>query len=184
MRKFEFILRKILKQRGIRLFIMFFAFMIPSHSWRVFVSLITLSGLLPRDVERGDDETVLILPLRRWELFLYDFLTGFIVLTTAGLFSLSVSSNWSVRMISIGSLAKSVYVLPYIYGLSILCSKYFKSAFVIPLVLVVADMALYWSPWRFVSPVYQLTFVSHTISLLIFTLSFLVYSGFLPSKEG
>ena len=173
MRKFEFVMRKVYKQNGIRIFLMFFAFMLPTHAWRVFVELLVFSGLLPRDIAHGDEELTLQFPLLRWEIFLYEFLSGAVPLFVSGMFVLALKNgNWWY----FEDLGKSFLSMPYVYSLCVLSAKYLKSHFIFPLVFIVLDSVFCKTAWFYVSPICQGSPVSAVVSLGVFTLTALLYS--------
>ena len=183
MKKFEFVLRKVYRQRGIRIFLMFFAFMLPTQTWKVFVELLLFSGLLPRDIERGDDELSLQLPLRKWELFLYEFLSGAIPLLISGLFIMALGAKGDLRWLRLWTLSRSFLTMPYVYALCVLSAKYLKSNFILPFVFMIIDVAFCKTPWRYVSPICQGSFISAIVSLGVFVLAALLYSD-IKTFEG
>jgi hypothetical protein len=174
MREFEFTLVKNFRQRGALWWIVaFLLFLIPSWGFRIFFTLVVLARGLPREYERGEGEVTLQYPIRKWELFLYDFLAGISVLVISGLFSSAITE---MRMGFKYDTMRIFLTFPYIYGLSVLCAKYLKSAFFIPLVFIVLDFAFWWTGWKIISPLSQSSFVGTVISFLIFFAAFSVYS--------
>ncbi len=183
MKEFEFVLKKVYRQNGIRIFLMFFAFMLPTHFWKVFVELLVFSGLLPRDIERGDDELSLYLPIARWQLFLYEFLSGAFPLLISGMFALALSANEDIRWFEFKEMLRSFFSMPYIYALCVFSARYLRSHFILPLIFLILDSAFCKTPWRYVSPSCQGSFISGIISLGAFALAALLYSGDRYFKE-
>ena len=181
MKKFEFVFRKIVKQRGIRILTTFFLAVFPSHSLKVFAQLLMLSSILPHDMERGDDEVILQYPLRRLELFFFEFLTGSLFMIVAEFLSISLLKShlgihWKFFIFS-----RNISTLPYIYGICMLSAMYLKSSFIVPFILLIVDGLFCETAWRYISPVNAQTIWGFLIGLGIFTLAFGLYAN--PMRE-
>ena len=181
MRKFEFVLRKIIRQRALRIWIVFFALMIPGHAWRVFMELLLFSGLLPREIERKEDETVLQFPIKRHELFLYEFLAGGLFIAASLLISASLSRSILPKVAAV-SLLRDMATTFYVYSLSALCARFFKSAFALPLVILILDGVFCSTPWRYISPVCVESIWGFITGLVIFVAALMLY-GQVSFKE-
>ncbi len=174
MRKFEFVLRRNFKEKGWRFLFVFFAFMIPSSWMRSFTALLLLSRLLPWDIESGEEEILLSLPLRRYEIFLYDFLIGFS--------TLFVSAVLTRHLFSFDF--KDLLVIPYVYGISVLSAFYGKGNFILPLLIVTVDSAFCWTDWVYISPVCRGSWIGSLIDLVVFIVAFAIYSSDGKLREG
>ncbi len=183
MRTFEFVLRKVYCQNGIRIFLIFFLFMFPTNIWKSFVELFMFTGLLPRDIEHGDEEISLQFPIKRWQLFLYDFFSGAIPLLVSGLFVVALSSSKSIKWLEFQEISRSFLTMPYIYALCVLSAKYLRSHFIIPQMFLILDLALCnITAWRYISPLRQSSFISALISLCFFITAAFLYSEFNYSR--
>ena len=173
MKRMEFVLRRDFKEKSGLIIVAFFLFLIPPHFWRIIVSLILFSYLLPKDVEDGKESLLLSLPLKRWEIFLYDFFIGTTILLIAGFITVGV-----LKM-NVTSVFRLLLAFPFIYGVSMISSTAGKGNFGIPLLILILDMAFSWSWWRYVSPLYQGSVIGAVISILVFVLSLIYFN-----KEG
>ncbi len=175
MKKFEFIFRKIVKQRGIRILTTFFLAIFPSHTLKVFAQLLMLSSILPHDIERGDDEIILQYPIRKLELFFFEFLTGSLFMIIAEFLSISLLKShlgihWKLFIFS-----RDISTLPYIYGICMLSAMYLKSSFIVPFILLIVDGLLCETAWRYTSPANVQTIWGFLIGIGIFAIAFMLY---------
>jgi len=163
MKAFEAILHRNFREKGWRFFLTFLAFMIGGRWWRAFVALLLFSHLLPKDIETSEEEILLSLPLRRWEIFLYDFIQGSGILLLSATFS-------SFDFI------KSILILPYVYAITVLSSYYKKGNFILPLIVITLDSLFSHTAWGYFSPLAQRSVFGALITIVLFVLAFLVYS--------
>ncbi len=172
MNKFEFMLKKTFVQNRWRLLLSFLLFLIPSQIFRIFFAFVFFSRRLPREIERGEDEVLLELPLRRWEIFVNDFLINSSVLIVSGALSVALSGKNSLE---VSKLFKTIVAFPYIYGLEVLCAKYMKSNFLIPFTAFVIDLAFWGTRWRYISPLSEKSVFGVAISTSIFLIALFSY---------
>ncbi len=173
MNKFEFMLKKTFVQNRWRLLLSFLLFLIPSHIFRVFFALVFFSRRLPREIERREDEILLELPLRRWEVFLSDFLINSSVLVVAGALSAALSRQ---NDLEISKFFQTILAFPYIYGLEVLCAKYLRSNFLIPFTIFVIDLSFWGTGWKYISPLSEESVFGVIISVSVFLASLFFYS--------
>ena len=170
MKRLEFILKRDFKEKGGLIIAVFFLFLIPLHFWRVVVSLILFSYLLPKDVEDGKESLLLSLPLKRWEIFLYDFIVETLILLIVGFITVGVLK------LNVATVFRILLAFPFIYGISMISSTAGKGNFGIPLLILILDMAFSWSWWKYVSPLYQGSIIGAVISILVFVFSFIYFN--------
>lgn len=170
----EFSLRRNFLERPGRFFVMFLLFLIPSQPWRALVSLFLLSSLLPKDIESREERLVLSLPVKRWQIFTGDFISGAVVLLVAG-FLISAISGGGVGIEPL----RWIGAMAFVYGLSVGFSVMGKGNFGLPLLIVVIDLSLSATPWGLFSPSFVGSPLALVIDAVVFMLAMLAYE-----KEG
>ncbi|GEM_PF-1055480 len=173
MGKFEFMLRKISVQDRWRLLLAFLLFLIPSQIFRILFAFVFFARKLPREIERGEDEILLELPLKRWEIFVNDFLVNSSVLVVSG--ALSTVLLKQSRM-EISKFLQIILTFPYIYGLEVLCAKYLKSNFLIPFIAFIIDISFWGTDWIYISALSERSIFGAAISVSVFLTAFFLYS--------
>jgi hypothetical protein len=155
MRKFEFILLKTIKEKSWVLLAIFLISFITSEIARGILALIFISQLLPKDIENGRISALLSLPMKNWEILLFDYLTAAIV------YSIPVIITRGVF-----GLLPGIVLFTYLYSLCLAFSSLGRGNIIFPMLIVLFDAVIYALSygWRVVSPLAQNTYIASIVA--------------------